>query len=270
MHHGSAMLTLDDGRILYVTGDALPFGLAGDVAPQDEASHLSKMLIVDPADGSIEVAAKGLRNVQHMEFVSARGLTEEWIAFADIGGWTAEEVNTVRLDDILDTSVVENFGWGLYSDGLAREGTFYVGPGQAFSVGTPPVVGFAPVPEAGFVQPHAQYERPILAPAPGTGDPLGGLASSGPVTSQDFKRITMLFSDLDSSRLYATLDPLDTVDATVYTLKVVDEAGNEYESLEALTGLPRVDPRMFRFADGSPGVLLEATGDYYRLKEVLK
>ena len=50
-HNGGGMLTLPDGRVLFATGDALPFGLDGRAAPQDPAEHVSKLLIIDPDDG---------------------------------------------------------------------------------------------------------------------------------------------------------------------------------------------------------------------------
>jgi len=263
-HHGGGMLTVPDGRILYVTGDGLPFGMSGRESAQDPASHLSKLLLIDPADGSIEVAAVGLRNVQHLEFTEARGNEEVYVAFADIGGFTAEEINFVRLSDLLDTSVVENFGWGTnLGDGLAREGTFYVGLGEPYTSGTPPVEAVAPSPEAGFIQPHAQYERPV------NGDPNGGLASSGPVTSKrSLRKLTALFSDLDSGVLYGTTGEFDDIATTVFRLGLVDENGNAFASFEELAGLPRVDPRFFRFPDGRAGVLFEANGNFYRLTEL--
>ena len=118
------------------------------------------------------------------------------------------------------------------------------------------------VPSRASSSPIAQYERPA------NGDPNGGLASTGPVSSAEFKELTLLFSDLDSGILYGTTDSFDTIAATVYALTVVDKDGNEFESLEEFAGLGRVDPRFFRFPDGSAGVLLEATGDYYRLTEL--
>ena len=123
------MLTLPDGRVLFATGDALPFGSEGRAAPQDPNEQVSKILIIDPTDGSIEVAAQGVRNVQHMQFSRDLETDEFYLTFADIGGVTAEEVNFVRMSDLLDTSTIENFGWGRNPDGLAREGTFYVAPG---------------------------------------------------------------------------------------------------------------------------------------------
>ena len=266
-HHGGAMLTLGDGRVLYVTGDGIPFGINGRESAQSLDSHLSKMLIVDPDDGSIEIAASGLRNVQHMEFVDGAGRPNSWIGFADIGGWIAEEVNFVEVSELLDLGKVENFGWGINADGFAREGTFYVEDGVVFTSGTPPVdeVHLPSTPEMGFIQPHAQYERPAQ------GDPNGGLAATGPVTSKkSLRTLTTIFSDLDSGKLYGTTGDLDDIDQAVLKLIVVDENGAEYDSLEELAGLGRVDPRFFRFPGGTAGVLFEANGDFFRLTEQKK
>lgn len=272
LHHGAAMLTLEDGRILYATGDAVPFGLSGLNAPQDPVSHLSKLLIIDPADGSIETAAYGLRNVQYMQIAKFEG--KDYLLFADIGGWTAEEVNAAPLDDLLDTTIPENFGWGVsLVDNKAREGTFYVATTAAegsiaFSFGTPVVLAEAPSPEDGFIQPHAQYERPD------NGDPNGGTASTGPTTSKQFKDLTMVFSDLASGILYGTTGDIDDIASTIYALTIVDGSGAQYPNLEEMVGLDssipttRVDPRLFSFPDGSAGVLLEATGEYFRITEV--
>ena len=114
-HNGGGAVTLPDGRLALALGDGLPFGAEGRAAAQDPASHLSSILLVSP-DGSIEVAAKGVRNVQHME-ISPDGTT---VLFGDIGGVTAEEVNAVGVAELTDTSETENFGWGRNPDGLAR------------------------------------------------------------------------------------------------------------------------------------------------------
>ena len=194
-HHGGAMLTLPDGQVLYVTGDGIPFGINGRESAQDLGSHLSKMLLVDPDDGSAAIVASGLRNVQHMEYVDGRGKKQAWIGFADIGGWIAEEVNFVEVSELLDLGRVENFGWGINADGFAREGTFYVEDGVVFTAGTPAVdeVNLPSTPEHGFIQPHAQYERPAQ------GDPNGGLAATGPVTSKAI--LALADDDLQRSRL---------------------------------------------------------------------
>ena len=259
-HSGGGMLTLPDGRILFATGDGLPLGTDGRSAPQDPNEHIGKLLIIDPNDGSFEVAAQGVRNVQHLELVQSDDSDNTLVAFSDIGGVTAEEINYVSLRDLLDTSTIENFGWGRNSDGFAREGTFYIEPGVPLVFGTsPPVSSSAPSPEPGFIQPQAQYGR---------NDPNGGNAISGLVTSRSsFDEITGLFSDLSSSIVYATTDPYTEVDSDVFRINLIDENGIPLESLQDLVG-GRADPRFFQFPDGSAGVLLEATGDFYQLSEV--
>ncbi len=258
-HSGGGMVTLPDGRILFATGDALTLGADGRTAPQDPNEHVGKLLIVDPEDGSFEVAAQGVRNIQHIELVQSDALDNLLVGFADIGGVTAEEINYIDLEDLLDTSVIENFGWGRNSDGFAREGTFYIGPGIPLILDTePPVNGLAPSPELGFIQPQAQYGR---------NDPNGGVAVSGPVTSpKSFDSITGLFSDLSSGIVYATTDPLTDTDVDVFKVNLIDENDSPIDSLQDLVG-GRADPRFFQFPDGTAGVLLETTGDFYRLTE---
>ena len=203
------------------------------------------------------MAAQGIRNVQHLEYVA--GSEGRILAFADIGGVTAEEINYVGVADLVDTSVIENFGWGRNADGNAREGTFYIGPGLPIWFEEPPVIGFAPIPEPGFIQPHAQYGR---------NDPNGGVAVSGPVTSvESLDTITELFSDLASGILYGTTMQRSDIASTVFKLNLVDAEGGVLESLQDLAG-GRADPRFFRFPDGTAGVLLEATGTFYRLTEL--
>ena len=259
-HSGGGMLTLPDGRILFATGDGLPLGTDGRSAPQDLNEHVGKLLIIDPNDGSFEVAARGVRNVQHLELVQNDNSDNTLVAFSDIGGVTAEEINYVLLHDLLDTSTIENFGWGRNSDGFAREGTFYIEPGVPLVFGTsPPVSSSAPSPEPGFIQPQAQYGR---------NDSNGGNAISGLVTSRSsFDEITGLFSDLSSSFVYATTDPYTEIDSDVFRVNLIDENGTPLDSLRDLVG-GRADPRFFQFPDGSAGVLLEATGDFYQLSEV--
>ena len=257
--HGSGgMTTMPDGRVLFATGDALPFGTDGRNAPQVVSEHVGKLLLINPADGSIEVAGQGLRNVQKLELTTSFGQLN--LGFADIGGVTAEEINFVSAADILDSSQIENFGWGRSLDGLAREGTFYIGPGTPFVLVTePPAVGEAPSPESGYIQPHAQFGRVL---------PGDTMAVSGPVTSQEsFTSITALFGDLVSGLVYATTAPRSETDAEVFAVNLVDEDGNAVASLNDLAG-GRADPRFFRFPDGSAGVLLEATGELFRLVEV--
>ncbi len=258
-HSGGGLVVLPDGRLAYSTGDNLPFGMEGRRAPQDDTSHLSKLLIIDPADGSVEVTAKGLRNVQHLQVTSEPA----GIAFADIGGVTAEEVNFISWSDLLDTGTIENFGWGRNEDGLAREGTFYVGEGIPLRLGDQPAPeGAAPVPEPGFRQPLAQYGRGAL-------NPFNFVAASGPaVSNKSFSEISLLFGDLANGELYATTAKIDGVDVPLFLVNLVDTDGNFIgNTLNNLAG-GRSDPRFFLFPKGRAGVLLEATGAFYMLTEI--
>ena len=260
-HSGGGLIVMPDGRLAYTTGDNLPFGMDGRRAPQDDNSHLSKLLIVDPASGGVEVAAKGLRNVQHIQ----RTVEPAGIAFTDIGGVTSEEVNFISWSDVLDTSAIENFGWGRNADGLAREGTFYVGEGVAFKLGDEPAaVGTAPVPEAGFRQPLAQYGRAALSP-------FTFVAASGPIMSnKSFRRISLVLGDLASGEVYATEEKITGTDVPLYLVNLVDTNGDPIgpsNSLNDLGNGGRVDPRFFLFPNGKAGVLLEATGAFYLLTE---
>ena len=252
-HSGGGLIVMPDGRLAYTTGYNLPFGL----------SHLSKLLIVDPATGGVEVAAKGLRNVQHIQ----RTVEPSGIAFADIGGVTAEEVNFISWSDVLDTSTIENFGWGRNADGLAREGTFYVGEGVPFRLGDEPAPeSAAPVPEPGFRQPLAQYGRGFF-------NPFNFVAASGPaVSNKSFQQISLVIGDLANGQLYATTDKITGTDVPLFLVNLVDGDGNAIGNTLNVLGpnqdpLVRVDPRFFLFPNGEAGVLLEATGDFYVLTE---
>lgn len=185
-HLGGGIATVDKGKILWSVGDCLPFGTTGLYAPQLESEHCGKILLIDPKKGDYEVAAKGVRNSQQFRVVKQEGgrrtrtralkggkdkkknkgknkgdKDDELLVFMDIGGVTAEEMNAKSLDAILDTDEIENFGWGRsIEDGMAREGTFYVGPGSPGTLGTePPYEGEAPIPEEGYEQPWTQFGR---------------------------------------------------------------------------------------------------------------
>ncbi len=259
-HSGGGMIVTPDGRLVYTTGDNLPFGMDGRRAPQDDQSHLSKLLIIDPATGGVEVAAKGLRNVQHIQ----RTVEPSGIAFTDIGGVTAEEVNFISWSDALDTSTIENFGWGRNADGLAREGTFYVGEGVPFKLGDQPeAVGAAPVPEPGFRQPLAQYGRGALSP-------FNFVAAAGPVVSnKSFREISLVLGDLPTGEVYATTDKITGTDVPLSRVNLVDTDGNPVGPTNSFNDLAggRSDPRFFLFPNGRAGVLLEASGEFYTLNE---
>lgn len=252
---------MPDGRLAYTTGDNLPFGMEGRRAPQDDNSHLSKLLIVDPANGRVEVAAKGLRNVQHIQ----RTVQPAGIAFADIGGVTSEEANFISWSDFLDTSTIENFGWGRNADGLAREGTFYVNEGTPFKLGDrPTATGQAPVPEPGFRQPLAQYGRGDLSP-------FTFVAASGPaVSNKSFHQISMAIGDLASGEVFATTDKIEGLNVQLFLVNLVGTDGDPVGPTNSLNDLAggRSDPRFFLFPNGRAGVLLEATGAFYHLTEL--
>ncbi|MEM6440116.1 MAG: hypothetical protein AAF763_10545 [Pseudomonadota bacterium] len=251
-HAGGGLLALDTGEVLFATGDALGFDRDGLAAPQDVASHLGKLLLID--DGGVEVVAQGVRNVQRLTFTDEG---KSRIAFADIGANTAEEINSIALSDLLDDDpqTTPNFGWGRNPDGRAREGTFYitVNADGRLDGGTT----HAPQPEPGFLQPYAQLGR--------EGEPF--IAISGPAVSPDaFDSITSIFGDLVSGSLYATLDPFGGSGlADVYAVTLVDPDGALVTLKDLAAGRP--DPRFFSFADGGAGVLLEATGRIYRLSD---
>ena len=256
-HTGGGMLVLPDGNLILATGDNLGFNRDGLSAPQIDSEHVSKLLIIDAEDGSVTVAAKGVRNVQQISYANE---SRDIIVFGDIGATTAEEVNTIEVSELTDTSTVENFGWGRNADGNAREGTFYINDGATSAPGTTAVaIGEAPSPEAGFIQPYAQFGRP---------DGQRFIAISGPIASStSFDSIDLLFSDLSQGGLFATTAGFDDILNDVFHVNLVDENGDN-TSLLALAGGERADPRLFNFADGSAGVLLERTGAFYRLTEI--
>lgn len=247
-HNGGGMVALPDGNVLFATGDSLPFDRDGLSAPQDDDSHLSKLLIIDRDTGEVDVAAKGVRNVQRLTY-DPSGTR---IVLSDIGAAAAEEVNSALVADLLDTSEVENFGWGRNPDGNAREGTFYIDTARQ-------AIGMAPIPEAGFIQPYAQFGR----------EDMRFIAASGPIVeASTFDQIVALFGDLVSGALYATVaSDLGSTVNDVFRVGLIDADGLP-TTLLALSGGDRADPRFFTFADGSAGVLLERTGVLYRLTEI--
>ncbi|WP_086931774.1 hypothetical protein [Agarilytica rhodophyticola] len=260
-HNGGGMLTTPDGRVLFAKGDGLSSGLDGRAAPQDDNEVVGKILLIDPNTGAIEVLAKGMRNVQRLAY--AFGATEGLVVgFGDIGSFVAEEVNYVTLHNLLDHSEIENFGFGRNPDGFAREGTFYIDEGLALVGSSPLPLNFAPSPEAGFIQPQAQYGRND----PNSG---GSVAVSGPVSSfRSLTSITSLFTDLPNGILYATLESILNKDTTVFRVNLVDVSGMPLNSFRDLNEGKRADPRLFKFPDGTAGVLLERNGKFFRLTQI--
>jgi Glucose / Sorbosone dehydrogenase len=249
-HTSGGLTVLGDGTLLFATGDNGFPGEDGFNYPQDSANHLGKILRINTTDGATQIVALGVRNVQRLVIDPNGG--DAHLIFADLGGWLAEEVNGIRLTDLLAGGSTQNFGWGRnIGDGKAREGTFYIDP-------TGTAVGVAPTPELGFVHPLAQFGRQN-APA---------IAVSGPVISpQSFDRIRSVFGDLVGGSVYAITGAPSLTGQTVFRVGLVDST-LQTVTLKGLAGGNRPDPRFFNFPDGTAGVLLEATGDFFRLTEV--
>ena len=249
-HTGGGLLVLDDGTLLATTGDNGDAFEDGRQYPQDPLNHLGKILRIDPFNQTATVVALGVRNVQRLFLDPNNG--DPRLEFIDIGGSIAEELNTISLFDLLAPATLPNFGWGRNAaDQRAREGTFYIDQGGA-------TVGTAPQPEPGFLQPVAQFGREG-ATLVGASGPIGGSIPS-------FSQLTSLFSDLVSGRLYGTTAGGSTSQQTVYEVSIVDASGQQITLAGVAGGRP--DPRMFLFPDGTAGVLLEKTGDFFRVTEL--
>jgi hypothetical protein len=248
-HTGGGLAMIDDSTLFFATGDSGDAGEDGRGFAQDPANHHSKIVGIDVATGATEIAAIGVRNVQHLIVDANNG--DPHLVAGDIGGWIAEEIDAVRVEDLL-AGVLLNFGWGRNADDTkAREGTFYID-----ATGT--AVGAAPIPEPGFVQPVAQFGR----------EGADFVAITGPVASpQSFNRIRYLLGDLVSGSVYALTAAPTTIGQSVSRIALVDSASRPV-TLKTLAGGGRPDPRFFNFTDGTAGVLLEATGDFFRLTEV--
>merc|ERR1712160_146428 len=110
-HLGGGIATVADGKILYSTGDMTVYGLDGSYPPQLDFETAGKILLIDPSKkGKFDIVAKGVRNSQQMRVFSQRynGSDRDVLAFMDIGGVTAEEVNAVPLDQIVSTKAIDN------------------------------------------------------------------------------------------------------------------------------------------------------------------
>ena len=248
-HTGGGLVVLPDGSLLFATGDNGDAFEDGRSYAQDATNHLSKILQIDPADGSVIVVAMGVRNVQRLA-IYGEGATAR-LDFIDLGGAIAEELDTTPVTRLLAGSSPQNFGWGRNPEGTqAREGTFYIDPGGS-------ATGAAPIPEPGFFQPAAQFGREGAAL----------IAASGPISSPvSFSRITSLFGDLVSGLVYATTGALTLTGQDVFRVNLVDQ-NRQPVALAGLTAGERPDPRFFNFPDGTAGVLLERSGNFYRLTQ---
>jgi len=248
-HLGGGLIVLDDGAVLFTAGDNGDSYEDGLTNGQDPSHHLAKITRIDPATGVTTVLAVGVRNVQRLTIDSFDDGPR--LSFVDPGGWVSEELNSVRLSDLLEHPPL-NFGWGRSkADGRSREGTIFID-----RVGN--ADGRIPTDDPGFIAPIAEFGR----------ERAEKVAVSGPVSSRtSFTRITLLFGDLISGAVYAVTSPPTTAHQPVYRVSLVDSTGQPV-TLKGLSRSDRGDPRFFKFPDGTAGVLLEHSGAFYRLTEL--
>ena len=208
-HTGGGLVVADDDMVLFAVGDNGDSYEDGRGHGQDAQTHLAKIMRITPSDGAVSVAALGVRAAQRLAIGTWAG--ERWLTFVDPGGWISEEVNAARLTDF-SSSAPLNFGWGRHPvDGKAREGTYDIDRlGNSAAQ--------LPDDEPGFVQPIAQVGR-------ATGERI---AVSGPVPGgPSFSRITLLFGDLVSGRVFATTGPMTARRQAVFEVAVVDAEGKD-------------------------------------------
>jgi hypothetical protein len=281
-HLGGGMVTVDSGKVLWSVGDCLMYGTDGRYAPQMDSEHCGKIILIDPdSPGSYDIVAKGVRNSQQMRVINYSDRNpkstnaKDLLIFMDIGGVTAEEVNGRFLNQILDTTKIDNFGWGRsMEDGLAREGTCYVGPGSQGVLGTePPSEAVTTVLEDGYIQPWIQFGR--------TETDFFYAISSFAVAFKSFKNLHLIWSEFNTGYIMGTTKRFRPGSmyggpSTGYKLKVYDESGALLENgLNDLVkeelgevGYYRGDPRLFHYPDGTAGVFIERTGAFYKLTEI--
>ena len=197
--------------------------------------------------------------------------TDMIIAFMDIGGVTAEEVNAFPVS-MLDSDEIMNFGWGRsFEDGYAREGTFYINHGIPLVQGTEPSCReSAPVPEPGFCQPWVQFGRTPT-------DSYFGI-SSFQIPSEGM--LEVVFSEFNTGTIFgsptafnAGAPPTEEIEK----LKMF-KGGLEYDTANDLVAeelgpnvsfTSRGDPRLFHFPNGDLGLLIERTGTFYKVQEIM-
>jgi hypothetical protein len=250
-HSGGGMTVLPDDSVLFAAGDNGDSYEDGLLNAQNPANHLAKIVQIDPATGAVKVVAIGVRACQRLTIDVFDG--EARLSFVDPGGWVSEELDSIRLADLL-APTPPNFGWGRAAiDKRSREGTFYIDQ-------TGNSIAKAPLDEPGFVQPVAEFGREKAAQ----------VAVSGPVHSpSSFKTITFLFGDLANGGVYAVTRAPSAFHQPVFAVTLVNGQGQTI-TLKALSNGPRGDPRFFNFPDGTAGLLVEATGQFFRLTEVAR
>lgn len=275
-HLGGGIVTVDDGRILYSMGDCTMYGIDGAYAPQLDNEPCGKILRIHGVDGKgkYQILAKGVRNTQQMRIYTRTDSDREFLAFTDIGGVTAEEVNTIPLNTILKEKKVENFGWGRnIGDGRAREGTFYIDRGNGLILGTEPkCIEKAPKGEAGYIQPWIQFGR--------TDTDFFYAISSMAVPTSNVSELKLLWSEFNTGKLMGTTKyqsvkrnkPVIGYKIKLYASDGTTYLENGFNDLvqEELgdVGVYRGDPRLFHYPDGQAGVFIERTGVFYKLEEI--
>jgi hypothetical protein len=248
-HSGGGLTVLSDDSVLFAAGDNGDSYEDGGAFSQDPSNHLAKLVRIDPATGQTQIVAVGVRACQRLTLDTFDG--DARVTFVDPGGWVSEELDSSRVADLLGPAPV-NFGWGRSPrDGKSREGSFYLDKlGNSTAK--------APADEPGFISPIAEVGReqsPVFA-------------VSGPVHSTtSFSRITFLFADLVGGAAFATTGPPTVFHQPVMSVKLID-SGMQAITFKGLAGGARPDPRFFNFPDGTAGVLLERTGNFYRLTEI--
>lgn len=271
---GGGIATLDDGDILYSVGDCSHFGIDGTYPPQINSEHCGKIMRIKNSDTKwkYNVVAKGVRNPQQMRIFRREGQT--LLGFMDIGGATAEEVNAYPLKKIVRAKLIQNFGWGRnQEDGKAREGTFYIGPGNGLTLDEPPCEESAPIGEAGFIQPWIQCGR--------SPTDFFYAISSFAVPTKGLKKLKLVWSEINTGMLLGTKENPEFGSkykgpAKSFKIRLYDTSANELKNgfndlvKEELgeVGYYRGDPRLFHYPDGSAGVFIERTGVFYKLEEV--
>jgi hypothetical protein len=279
-HLGGGIETLDNGNILWSTGDCLLFGFDGRYAPQDDKESCGKILMINPKrQGAYSVVAKGVRNSQQMKIERSGGKDrkKDHLVFMDIGGVTAEEVNKIRLHKLVGggknkKKKITNFGWGRNADGKTREGTFYVAPGSGGNLGgQPPCEENASVPEVGFHQPWIQFGRTAT-------DFYYAISSFVCSNKKSFNKLKLVWTEFNTGAVLGTMTGSSQANGPSkgYKIKLYNTDNVEYEGAfndlvkEELgeVGYYRGDPRLFHYPDGTAGVFIERTGAFYKLTEI--
>ena len=273
-HNSGGITTIHQSKkkkatILYAVGDCLPYGTTGMYAPQLDSETCGKILAINIArKGDFKIVAKGIRNPQQFQYRKK----DNKLYFMDIGGVTAEEVNAIKLQDLIHTKSkkqLPNFGWGRnIHDGKAREGTFYMGPGDAGILSTePPCEEKAPSPDSRYIQLWIQFGRS----AQDAYYAISGFA----VPEINVNKLKLIFTEFNTGYLMGTTSKFRNGKGVAKSHKFrMYYNGEEVKSINDVTKIEmnktstRCDPRMFTHTDGSAGLFVERSGAYYKLIEI--